>query len=170
MKHIWVVSNASHVFDVFATTFGTFLVSFFNKHFCRGGVGVEVLDIFWEELLLHFFWPTFWLHCIFYFTYRRGFAPRIDTVQNSVARKLAKRNGATILPRKLPELHPCPSSTKRFIDTVRHLHCIQSCRRRAGRGPTDRPARRRAFRVCCWDNICFDFFQTSLNFLDIQTW
>ena len=55
-----------------------------NKPFCRGGVGVEVLEVFWEELWLHFFWPTFWLHCILYFTYRGGFAPRIGTVQNAM--------------------------------------------------------------------------------------
>ena len=35
-------------------------------------------------LWLHFFWPTFWLHCILYFTYRGGFAPHIGTVQNTM--------------------------------------------------------------------------------------
>ena len=40
-----------------------------NKLFCRGGVGVEVLEVFWEELWLHFFWLTFWLHCTLYRTY-----------------------------------------------------------------------------------------------------
>ena len=59
-----------------------------NEPFSRGGVGVEVLEVFWEELWLHFFWPTFWLHCILYFTYRGGFA--------------------IILPRKLLELLPLP--------------------------------------------------------------
>ena len=55
-----------------------------NKPFYRGGVGVEVLEVFWEELWLHFFWPTFWLHCILYFTYKGGFAPRRGTVQNAM--------------------------------------------------------------------------------------
>ena len=50
-----------------------------------GDVGVEVLEVFWEELWLHFFWPTFWLHCILYLTYRGGFAPHVSTVQNTQA-------------------------------------------------------------------------------------
>ena len=46
-------------------------------------------------LFYDFFAPTFWLHCILYFTYGGGFAPHIGTVQKcNVARKLAKRNGA----------------------------------------------------------------------------
>ena len=56
----------------------------FNKTFCRGGVGVEVLEVFWEELWLHFFWPTFWLHCILYRTYTGGEAPPISKIQNSM--------------------------------------------------------------------------------------
>ena len=36
----------------------------------------------WHKLWLHFFWPTFWLHCILYFTYSGRFAPCIGTVQN----------------------------------------------------------------------------------------
>jgi len=28
-----------------------------NKPFYCSGVGVEVLEVFWEELFLHFFWP-----------------------------------------------------------------------------------------------------------------
>ena len=47
----------------------------FNKPFSRGGVGVEVLEVFWEELWLHFFWPTFWLHCILYRIYTGGRSP-----------------------------------------------------------------------------------------------
>ena len=38
----------------------------------------------WHKLWLHFFWPTFWLHCILYFTYRGGFAPHIGTAQNTM--------------------------------------------------------------------------------------
>ena len=50
-----------------------------------------------HELRLHFYWPTFWLHCILPFTYRGGLRPpyRYGTKYN-VARKLAKRNGAII--------------------------------------------------------------------------
>ena len=66
----------------------------------RGSIG---------KLWLHFLWPTFWLHCILYFTYRGGRSPpyRYGTKYN-VARKLAKRNGAIILPGKLLELLPLP--------------------------------------------------------------
>ena len=56
----------------------------FNKPFSRGGVGVEVLEVFWEELWLHFFWPTFWLHCILYRTYTWGEAPPIRKIQNAM--------------------------------------------------------------------------------------
>ena len=56
----------------------------FNKPFGRGGVGVEVLEVFWEELWLHFFWPTFWLHCILYRTYTGGEAPPISKIQNAM--------------------------------------------------------------------------------------
>ena len=62
-----------------------------NKPFCRGGVGVEVLEVFWEELWLHFFWPTFWLHCILCFTYRGGFPPRIGTVQMQCSQKVGQK-------------------------------------------------------------------------------
>ena len=55
-----------------------------NKPFCRGGVGVEVLEVFWEELWLHFFCPTFWLHCILYRTYTGGEAPTISKIQNAM--------------------------------------------------------------------------------------
>ena len=55
-----------------------------NKPFSRGGVGVEVLEVFWEELWLHFFWPTFWLHCILYRTYTGGEALPISKIQNTM--------------------------------------------------------------------------------------
>ena len=55
-----------------------------NKPFSRGGVGVEVLEVFWEELWLHFFWPTFWLHCILYRTYTGGEAPLISKIQKAM--------------------------------------------------------------------------------------
>ena len=42
-----------------------------NKPCCSPGFGA-VLEVLWEKLWLHFFWPTFWLHCILYFTYRGG--------------------------------------------------------------------------------------------------
>ena len=56
-----------------------------NKPFGRGGVGVEVLQVFWEELWLHFFCPTFWLHCILYRTYTGGEAPPTTKLQNTKA-------------------------------------------------------------------------------------
>ena len=75
-----------------------------NKPFSRGGVGVEVLEVFWEELWLHFFWPTFWLHCILYFTYRGVWYG----TKCNVGRKLAKGDGAIIPLRKHLELPPLP--------------------------------------------------------------
>ena len=59
-------------------------IALLNKPCSRGGVGVEVPEVFREELWFHFFWPTFWLHCILYFTYEGGFAPRIGMVQNAM--------------------------------------------------------------------------------------
>ena len=55
-----------------------------NKHSCGGGVGVEILEVFWEELCLHFFWLTFWLHCISYRTYTGGKAPPVSKIQNAM--------------------------------------------------------------------------------------
>ena len=76
--------RSTTVLNVLTFVIGTHAKEQINKPFSRGGVGVEVLEVFWEELWLHFFWPTFWLHCILYFTYRGGFAPRIGTAQNAM--------------------------------------------------------------------------------------
>ena len=69
-------------FNLFPFDFGKMKIV--KKPFCRGGVGVEVLEVFWEELWLHFFWPTFWLHCILYRTYTGGEAPPISKIQNAM--------------------------------------------------------------------------------------
>ena len=97
-----------------------------NEPFCRGGVGVEVLEVFWEELSLHFFWPTFWLHCILYRTYAGGEAPPISKYKvqchklapKNIKTKLVKLVGLGLLLRRiiddchgLPALAcPCPSA------------------------------------------------------------
>ena len=59
------------------------------------------------------------LHFVFYLWGELRPLYRYGTICNS-AGKLAKRNGAIILPRKLLELLPLyPSSTKRCIDNLR---------------------------------------------------
>ena len=60
-------SNSNWRKQLFATIFSVL---------CKGGVKNRWGKL-WHKLWLHFFWPTFWLHCILPFTYRGGFAPRI---------------------------------------------------------------------------------------------
>ena len=45
---------------------------------------VEIACFLWHKLWLHFFWPTFWLHCILYRTYMGGEAPPISKIQNTM--------------------------------------------------------------------------------------
>ena len=64
------------------TRFLTLLIcNWFHLQLVSFAIGVETHGI---VLWLHFFWPTFWLHCILYRTYMGGEAPPISKIQNTM--------------------------------------------------------------------------------------
>ena len=66
--------------------FGLFLNNFkFWKRYPKDKNVINNYMLFFGPFLwFHFFWPTFWLHCILYHTYPGGEAPPISKIQNAM--------------------------------------------------------------------------------------